>query len=120
MNRCLSILALLIVHSVVSAQSNDSANLTGSQPLLDSESERSLIQVERARLDSAYEQAERDCYDRFAVTNCLSRLRSQRRETLDKLRRKEVALNDAERMRKALEQVQRIQEKSAAPVSNKP
>lgn len=105
----LSALALILV-----------AGTTFSQPIgsdvarpLDVEGERTRIQADRLRVEAHYQQEEAACYERFAVTDCLRGVRVRRREALDELRRQDVLLNYAERKRKAMEQIERISEKSS-------
>lgn len=78
----------------------------------DMEAQRSRIQSARALEEAAFAQAQVECYQRFAVTDCLNTIRKHRRTTLDALRRQEVALNDQERKRKAQEQIEQIRQKS--------
>lgn len=80
---------------------------------VDIESERSHIQAERAYEEARYQTEEAACYARFAVTDCIRKLRVQRRDALDKLRRREVVLNDAQRQQKAREQIEAIKERSS-------
>ena len=72
--------------------------------------ERSRIQVERARAETRYVDEQVVCYARFAVNDCLRDSRARRRQALDQLRRQDIALNDAERQRRALEQRQQIKD----------
>jgi colicin import membrane protein len=74
---------------------------------------RSRIQAERTQAESAYQRDEAACYQRFAVTDCILQIRKQRRVVLDGLRRQEVEINSLERHSKALEQRERIKEKSS-------
>ena len=110
MKKCFPVWALLLTTACAFAQPAD----TGIPQPLDIEGERSRIQLERTREEAHYEQAEVACYARFAVTDCLRDVRVHRREALARLRRQELALNDAERKRKALEQMERIEQKSSA------
>ena len=80
---------------------------------VDIESERSRIQAERAREMARYQTEEAACYARFAVTDCIRKLRVQRREVLDKLRQREVVLNEAARREKAQKQIETIRERSS-------
>lgn len=114
MKKLFSIMTLLLI--VVSAFSQSSEAGTGTEfpRPLDVESERSRIQAERAREEARYQAEEAACNARFAVTDCIRQVRVHRREALDKLRRQELVLNDAERKRKALEQIERSKEKSSA------
>lgn len=79
------------------------------------------VAAERARLKAGREQAEAQfraqeqaCYRKFAVNDCLSAARAKRRTAVDDLRRQEIALNDAERKRKAAERRQAIDDKAQA------
>lgn len=114
MKKLFSFFALLLVVLSAFAQPTDTATGRKSQPPLDIEAERRRIQAERAREEARYQTEEAACYAKFAVTDCIRHVRVYRREALDKLRRQALALNDAERKRKALEQIERIQEKSSA------
>jgi hypothetical protein len=78
------------------------------------------VAAERARLKQAREKAEaqygaeeKACYGKFAVNDCLAAARAKRREALSDLRRQEIALNDAERKRKAAERQRSIEERNA-------
>ena len=81
-----------------------------SSPAPDVAAERSRIQVERAQAESRYGQEQAACYARFAVNDCLRDSRARRRQALDQLRRQDIALNDAVRQRRALEQRQQIKD----------
>lgn len=78
----------------------------------DVEVELARIRSLRAEEEAHHAREQAACYDRFAVTDCLRRARAHRREVLDKLRRREIAVNDAERKRKAREQLERIRQNS--------
>ncbi|MDO8249143.1 MAG: hypothetical protein Q7T78_05410 [Rhodoferax sp.] len=114
MKRLLSTLALFLVTATAGSQPTDAGTGIVPPAAMDSEGERSRIQAERAREAARYQSEEAACYARFAVADCLRKARVQRREVLDKLRQQELVLNDAERKRKALEQLERIKEKSSA------
>ena len=73
--------------------------------------EHARIAAERAQVYARVTQAEVACYQRFAVNDCLARVRGERREVLSDLRRQEVALNDAARKRRASQQLLRIDER---------
>lgn len=80
---------------------------------MNTESEHRLIQEERSRAEAQYKVEEAACYRRFAVADCIRQLRVQRRDVFDKLRRREVVFNDAERKRKAMEILEQIKDKSS-------
>lgn len=109
MKRLFSVLALLLLAVPTFAQLSDTAT-----PSLDIEGELRRIQADRTRAEARFAGEDAACYARFAVTDCLREVRVRRREVLDDLRRQEVAINDAERKRKAQEQIERIEERSSA------
>lgn len=76
--------------------------------------QRLRIQAERMEKEPHYQIQETQCYARFAVTDCLNEVRSQRRAVLHELRRQEITLNNIERQQKAQEQLERIRQKSSA------
>lgn len=80
---------------------------------LDVTTERQRLGQERAEHEARYLQAERVCYSRFAVSDCLRDARKARRLALDELRREELILNDLERQNKAIAALKRIEDKLA-------
>ena len=74
------------------------------------------VRIEESRLQEAqsFARAEAGCYATFAVTDCLIAARARRRVALAELRRQENVLNDAERRRKAADQVLRIEKRAGA------
>lgn len=111
MKKFFSVGILLLSSVCVHAQPAD-ADAVNRQPI-DSGAELSRLQAQRAHEEARYEKEEAACYARFAVTDCLREVRARRRETLALLRQQEVALNDAQRKQKALEQLERIKEKTS-------
>ena len=84
------------------------------------------LQAERARLVQQREAAQqhyRDeelvCWRRFAVNDCLSAAKRQRRGTLDALRQQDLQLNALERERRTAERLREIGQK-AAPAAPSP
>lgn len=80
---------------------------------MDFEGELDRIQAVRERQEAQYEAEEVICYSKFSVTDCLHSVRGRRRMSLDLLRKQEVALRQAERRRKAEDQMARLKEKAA-------
>jgi len=112
--KVLTLWGLLLLTSACNlANASDTEIAILPTPSLNSDAERSRIQAERAREEALFLAAEAQCYTRFAVSDCIRQARSHRREMLDKLRRQEVSINDAERKLKALEQFEKIREKSS-------
>ena len=59
--------------------------------------ERARIAAERSQAMAGYEQDQADCYQRFAVNDCLREVRQRRRVVVEELRRQEIVLNDQRR-----------------------
>ncbi|HTH80725.1 MAG TPA: hypothetical protein VL593_17260 [Ramlibacter sp.] len=74
--------------------------------------ERARLKDAREKVEAQYVAEEKACYGKFAVNDCLAKARAKRRETLGDLRRQEIALNDAERKRKAAERQRSIEERN--------
>lgn len=79
--------------------------------------ERARIEADRAKAQALFEKDEANCYQRFAVNDCLREVRVRRRATLEELRRQEIVLNDADRKKRAAEQARRAGGKSSAPAA---
>ena len=75
---------------------------------------RQRLAAERAVAQARYEAAARECQRAFAVTGCLDHAKAERRRTLDRIARDEVALDDAQRRRRAEQRRQRIAAKQQA------
>ncbi len=74
--------------------------------------ERERIRQTRANAQAQFAAQETQCYARFAVNDCLAEVRGHRREVLGDLRRQEISLNDAQRKRRAADQLLRSDERS--------
>ena len=79
--------------------------------------ERARIDAERSQALARYGEEEADCYQRFAVNDCLREVRKRRRVTLEELRRQEIILNDERRAAAAAEQLRRTEERAAQRAS---
>ncbi len=99
MNKCWLMLAFWLALPVAAQAPGEEA------------AERARIASERSRIEAAFEQAQRDCYQKFAVSDCLAEVRSKRREALVPLRAQEITLDDAERQRRAAERVKELDER---------
>jgi colicin import membrane protein len=75
--------------------------------------ERDRLKRLEAQEDSRYKQESSACYQRFAVTDCLNEVRGRRRQTMEDLRRQEIALNEMERKQQGADQLKRTEEKSS-------
>ncbi len=62
--------------------------------------QRSRIQTERAEALRRFDEAEKACWQRFAVNDCLRDARASRRSALERLRQQELAVNEVERQRR--------------------
>ena len=75
--------------------------------------ERARIAQLRTTAETSFETAKEACYQKFAVNACIAKAREQQRQVLADLRRRDVALNDQERKRQGLEQLQKTEEKTS-------
>lgn len=69
------------------------------------------IRRDRAALATERHQQDADCYQRFAVEDCLRAVRAKSRAVESRLRAQEVELNDAERRQKAADRLRSIEER---------
>ena len=76
--------------------------------------EHARIRTEREDAQTRFLAQDVQCYQRFAVNDCLGEVRTQRRAVLADLRRQEISLNDTQRKRRAAEQLLRADDKAAA------
>lgn len=83
------------------------------------ESMRQDIATQRSVVEHSYTATLRDCYQQFAVNDCLISARQYRSAALAEIKRQEVVLNDDDRKRKAAAQVRKIEEKTSAEAVQK-
>ncbi len=83
-------------------------------PLLASQAERQQIAAARQSIASDFAAQEQACRQRFAVTDCVEDVRVRRRQALAPWREKELALDAADRQRRADERRAAIQAKAQA------
>ena len=76
--------------------------------------EHARIRKEREEAQAGFKAQDIQCYQLFAVSDCLGEVRARRRVMLAELRRQEISLNDAQRKRRAAEQLLRADGKAAA------
>jgi len=107
MNKLLILLWGLSLLATAQAQQS-----TGYNPEYDAR-ERARIAAERQQAMERYGQEEADCYQRFAVNDCLRAVRKRRRVGLEELRRQEIILNDERRAAAAAAAQQRVDQRAA-------
>jgi colicin import membrane protein len=73
--------------------------------------ERQRIDSERAQVDAAYAQRERECRERFVVTSCLEDAQRDRRLALERLRQQQAILDEAQRKQRAAQRMDDIRNK---------
>ena len=71
--------------------------------------QRQRIAEQRALNEAIFLNAQQACMARFAVTDCLTQARRERRAAMDDLRRQEIVLNDLDRQAKAAAALTRVQ-----------
>lgn len=102
------LLAALTVNSL--AQGDTSAGG------LDVTGERMRIANEKAVLDRKVAAERTDCYQKFAVQDCLTDSQERRREQADHLMRQEAQLNDVERKQRSAAELQRLESLKKDPL----
>lgn len=80
----------------------------------DEAAERARISRERAEAQARFEQRQRECAQRFAVTPCVEEARAEHRQTMIQLRRQEGVLDEAQRKQRAAARLAAIEEKRQA------
>lgn len=88
--------------------------LACTQVRADERAERARIARERSEATALFEQRQRDCEQRFAVTSCVDEARAAHRQTLLRLRGQESVLDEAERKRRAAQRMEAIRDKVSA------
>jgi colicin import membrane protein len=104
MKHLLPVLCLLLLATCAQAQSEAEIGdvyTRGDAP------ERERIRQARTSAQAQFSAQEAQCYTRFAVNDCLADVRGHRRVLLADVRRQEISLNDAQRKRRAAEQLLR-------------
>ncbi len=80
----------------------------------DDRQERARIARERDEATLRFQQRQRECEQRFAVTACVDEARAEHRQALLRLRGQESVLDEAERKRRAAQRMAAIREKVSA------
>lgn len=80
----------------------------------DDREERTRIARERGEATLHFQQRQRECEQRFAVTSCVDEARAEHRQALLRLRGQESVLDEAERKRRAAQRMAAIREKVSA------
>ncbi|NMM79602.1 hypothetical protein B2J86_01415 [Acidovorax sp. SRB_14] len=82
--------------------------------------ESESLQREREAIDRALQQAEKGCYQRFAVEDCLREARRSAREARARVRQRQLVLDEAERRERAAQRLSEIQERESTRVPPTP
>lgn len=110
MKSWLVIFSLVVLSTGLHAQDDATRNLE-----LREAEQREWIARTRSAYDVQLKAKEIACYQRFAVNDCLQDSRRKQREVMADLRRQEILINDAQRKRRAAQQLLRTDEKLSAP-----
>ena len=116
LSRTLSVLALGTLTLTAFAQPANAVNEQAHQAELQHGAqqrakERQEIATQRAQIQQRKLEAEKECWQRFAVESCLRQVRSKAREQDTVLHERELQLNSAERQEKAAERLRTIEQK---------
>ncbi len=77
------------------------------------DAERTRLQRERAAIEQAHDNDQRQCWQRFAVNDCLRNVRRSQRTALEPLRVRELELNAQERAWRTQQREERLKDKRA-------
>jgi len=72
---------------------------------------RGDIEILMQQKNEAFDQLERDCYQKFAVNDCVKDVNAKRRLELADLKRQDALFSATERTQRATEQLQRLEQK---------
>ncbi|PUE30552.1 hypothetical protein [Limnohabitans sp. Jir72] len=73
--------------------------------------EREDLAAQRQRVLDVFEERSQDCWQKFAVNNCIIQARRIRRTDLQPIRQAELALNDRERQWRTQQRDERLKNK---------
>ena len=75
--------------------------------------QRAQLQAERQGIEQAHDARVHECWQRFAVNDCLREVRRSRRAQLDPIRARELELNAQERAWRTQQREERLRGKAA-------
>jgi colicin import membrane protein len=113
------LLLSLVASSAWPAGANDAptpgpgASAAAATPAQRDAEERRQITRERDAAEAKYAERERDCQQRFIVTSCLDEAKAERRQAIDKLRERQIVLDEARRHERSETRQAELQEKAA-------
>jgi hypothetical protein len=73
--------------------------------------ERASLALKRSAILAEFESRSQDCWQRFAVNDCIRQARRLRRADLEPIRRNELQLNEQERQWRSEQRDERLQNK---------
>lgn len=76
---------------------------------------RQEISTQRAQIETQQTSAQKACWQRFAVEDCLQNVRVQARQREQVLRERELQINDEERRERSEEKLRQIEQKRSEP-----
>ena len=75
--------------------------------------QREAIAQQRQAIQAEFQQNSKDCWQKFAVNNCIIQARRTRRADLEPIRQAELAVNERERQWRTQQRNERLQNKQA-------
>ena len=116
--RALTLLALTAAAGAATAAAGDATRTAASAAAASASSaasanERQRIASERAAAEVRFAARERECRTRFVVTACIDEAKSERRDALDKLRARQLGVDEVRRRERAAERQSELAEKAA-------
>jgi hypothetical protein len=109
---CAAPLALLVAARVAWPASAVDAAASAASAAQASE-ERAQIAKERAAVEARFVSRERECRQRFIVTSCLDEAKAEQRQALDRLRARQLVIDEARRHERSEERKAELADKAA-------
>jgi len=82
--------------------------------------ERERLQRERAAIEQTHDARKRDCWQRFAVNDCLREVRRSQHAAQEPIRQQELQLNAQERAWRVQQRDERLREKQSQIQERRP
>lgn len=79
--------------------------------------ERAVLSAKRSAVLAEFEARSQECWQKFAVNNCIIQARRMRRADIEPIRQAELLLNEQERQWRTQQRNERVQNKQAEGVA---
>lgn len=107
----LAAVAFTAASGAAAAEAGGAGKPAASSPATPGERER--IAAERGAVETRFASRERECRERFVVTSCIDDAKRERRQALDRLRARQLDVDEARRHERAAERKAELADKAA-------